>query len=168
MIHFTITTRHHVPGCRKCNHIGTCIHFIHPNAFPQVSTRCIQDTWCNLFLCFTTQLLTFLVFNNQVCNGDLNKSIASVYDMTAGISCDLSKDAYLAISAAVFFLGLGILITICPTPEKSISQALCGSCSCCSDEQQGQQIHPQEADDEKKNTGDISGVQGTPSFSYSV
>jgi hypothetical protein len=120
------------------------------------------------FLCFTTQLLTFLVFNNQVCNGDLNKSIASVYDKTAGISCDLSKDAYLAISAAVFFLGLGILITICPTPEKSISQALCGSCSCCSDEQQGQRIHPQEADGEKKNTGDISGVQGTPSFSYSV
>ena len=121
------------------------------------------------FFCFLTQLLTFFVINNDFCNGKLNNSILEYFNADAGISCDLSTDAYLAISAAVFFLALGILIMVCPTPEKSISRALCNSCF--EDEhqqqqqQQGKQVHPQveiETGKQPTHLNDVEPVESRP------
>lgn len=84
------------------------------------------------FFCFFTQLLTFLVLNNDACNGKINSDVKANLDFDLGIYCDLSNDSYIAIVASIFYLSLGVLILVCPTPKvRIISKTNCGNVKCC-------------------------------------
>ena len=85
------------------------------------------------YFCFVTELLTFLVLNNDVCNGKFNDAIFAKIQMDLGLSCALAADSHTAIVASILFLALGILITICPTPKAPVISAKnCGGENCCS------------------------------------
>ena len=92
--------------------------------------RCAFKTLSGcFFFCFVTQLLVFLVLDNDVCNGTINDQVLTLLDVDVGLTCDLSTDAHYAIASSVFFLTLGVMIIICPTPQKSVIKAFCDACS---------------------------------------
>lgn len=102
------------------------------------------------FFCLICQILTFPFVDNDVCNGTLDERFKAnatstreldgetreekltELGITAASLDALSTDASLAIVASLFFLVLGVMILLCPTPDKSVGQAVCGNCYCLS------------------------------------
>ena len=101
--------------------------------FPRWAFKTLSGCY---FFCFATQLLTFLILNNDACNGNINDMIGMEIQQDIGLSCELATDSYTAIVAGIFFLTLGVLILVCPTPKAAVISAQnCGGASCCSDQQ---------------------------------
>ena len=95
------------------------------------------------FVCFITECLTFFVFDNDVCNGNLNDMVTVATGMDLGLHCSLATDSSSAIVASIFFLALGILILVCPTPkEPACSGGNCRDEGCCCGQQSAVIGHP--------------------------
>lgn len=77
------------------------------------------------FFCFIAQLLTFLVLNNEICTGSVNDTVLMLTkDFDIGLNCSISTRGYCSVFASVFFLILGILIVVCPTPKVHLLKGL--------------------------------------------
>lgn len=86
------------------------------------------------FVCFIAQLLTFLILNNEICTGSVNDTVLMLTkDFDIGLNCSISTRGYCSVFASVFFLILGILIVVCPTPKVHLLKGL----TCCGDKNAG-------------------------------
>lgn len=96
---------------------------------------------CCFFFCFCTQLLTFLVLDNDFCNGNINDQFRATLQTDVGLTCKLTTNAHHAIAASVFYLITGIMIIVSSTPKKSVLESLFGNC-CEQNCGGGQQVAP--------------------------
>ena len=84
------------------------------------------------------------MLNLPVCSGDL-ADLRKLDD--EGYSCNLGSDAVTAIIAAIFYLGMGITVLVCPVPKTQVINCIdfkkccqdgCGgegeeACGCCNE-----------------------------------
>lgn len=93
--------------------------------------------------CFVAQILTLLMLNDDTCNGD-DADAQKLVD--PAFQCNLGSDAVLSIIAAIFYLGIGITVLVCPVPKTQVLTCLgncckdiCGEgeeagCGCCTED----------------------------------
>ena len=92
--------------------------------------------------CFATQMLTLLILNESLCNGE-DADAAKIVD--PAFQCNLGSDGATSIAAAIFYLGIGITILVCPVPKTAVltcfggcCKNICGedeeACGCCSED----------------------------------
>lgn len=71
-------------------------------------------------------MLTYVAFSHSFCSDP--------------VKCDLGSDGIVGIFAAIFYLGLGITMIVCPVPNSAvltcIGEGCCkdGGCDCCGEE----------------------------------
>lgn len=104
---------------------------------------CLFKTTGGVFLCCSlAQMLTLLMLNDSRCNGE-NASDTRIVEVGHGAyQCSLGPDAVISIIAAIFYLGIGITILLCPVPKTAFITCCCncckggcsedeGACGCC-------------------------------------
>jgi len=69
------------------------------------------------------------MLNLPACSGDL-ADLRKLND--EGYTCNLGSDAVTAIIAAIFYLGLGVTVLICPTPKTQVIDCIDFK-KCCKD-----------------------------------
>jgi len=79
--------------------------------------------------CFATQMLTLLILNEDICNGD-DADALKVQD--PAYQCNLGTDGVTSIVAGIFYLGIGITVLVCPVPKTQV--VTCCKCDCCEDD----------------------------------
>lgn len=97
---------------------------------------------CCFFFCFCTQVLTFLVLDNDFCNGIINDQFRTTLQMDAGLTCKLTTNAHHAIAASVSYFITGVMIIVSSTPKKSVLESLFGNCCEQKNCGGGQQVAP--------------------------
>ena len=83
--------------------------------FPGWLFKTIGGVYC---FCFVAQMLTLLALIE--CNEEETDAV-SLYQ------CNLGKDAVTGIIAAIFYLGIGITVLVCPIPKTAVI-SFCGKC----------------------------------------
>mmetsp|Transcript_6658 Transcript_6658/g.8808 ORF Transcript_6658/g.8808 Transcript_6658/m.8808 type:complete len:221 (+) Transcript_6658:240-902(+) len=79
--------------------------------------------------CFATQMLTLLVLNEDLCNGDAADALKL---QDPSYQCSLGQDGATSIVAGIFFfLAIGITILVCPVPKTQV--ITCCNADCCTD-----------------------------------
>ena len=93
--------------------------------------------------CFAAQMLTLLALNHSICNGEAADQL-KINDQA--YQCGLGPDAVTSIVAAIFYLGIGVTILVCPVPKTAVITCMdkcckdvCvddeeGGCGCCGEE----------------------------------
>lgn len=79
--------------------------------------------------CFVSQMLTLMMLNLPSCKGSLK---AAMVDLDENFQCNLGSDAIVAIVAAIFYLGLGITVLVCPVPKTAVITCI-DFTKCCQD-----------------------------------
>ena len=102
--------------------------------FPRWLFKTIGGVYC---FCFVAQMLTLLALID--CNGE---QVDALKAADSNFQCNLGKDAITGIVAAIFYLGIGITMLVCPVPKTAVITCCgdcckegCdeGGCDCCGD-----------------------------------
>lgn len=113
--------------------LWTCCIFMLFFKFPAWLFKTIGGVF---IFCFVTQMLTLIILNHSICAGEAANAL-KIQD--EAYQCNIGPDGVTSIMAAVFYLGLGITILVCPVPKTAVITCMGDCCKdvCGEDEEAG-------------------------------